>query len=62
MPDRSGLEVLKRVRQISPQLPVLILSVYPEDQYAVRMLRAGAAGYLTKESEPEQLVEATCSR
>jgi len=54
--------VLKRVRQISPQLPVLILSVYPEDQYAVRMLRAGAAGYLTKESEPEQLVEATCSR
>lgn len=58
MPDRSGLEVLKRVRQMSPQLPVLILSVYPEDQYAVRMLRAGAAGYLTKESEPEQLVEA----
>lgn len=58
MPDKSGLEVLKRVRQMSPQLPVLILSVYPEDQYAVRMLRAGAAGYLTKESEPEQLVEA----
>lgn len=58
MPDRSGLEVLKRVRQMSPQLPVLILSVYPEDQYAVRMLRAGASGYLTKESEPEQLVEA----
>lgn len=58
MPGRNGLEVLKLVRQQTPSLPVLILSIYPEDQYAVRMLRAGASGYLTKESAPDQLVAA----
>jgi two-component system, NarL family, invasion response regulator UvrY len=58
MPGRSGLDVLKDMKQERPRLPVLILSMYPEDQYAVRALRAGAAGYLNKESAPEELVEA----
>ena len=56
MPGGSGLDVLKQIKQDHPQLPVLILSMYPEDQYAVRTLRAGAAGYLNKESAPEELV------
>jgi two-component system, NarL family, invasion response regulator UvrY len=55
---RSGLEVLKEVRQRKPQLPVLILSMHPEDQFAIRALKAGAAGYITKESTPEELVKA----
>jgi DNA-binding NarL/FixJ family response regulator len=46
MPGGSGLDVLKQIKQDHPQLPVLILSMYPEDQHAVRTLRAGAAGYL----------------
>ena len=58
MPDRSGLEVLKDVKAVRPNLPVLVLSVHPEDQYAVRTLKAGAAGYLTKETAPDKLVEA----
>ena len=58
MPGLSGLEVLKRLKLAHPRLPVLVLSVYPEDQYAIRMLKAGAAGYLTKESAPEELVRA----
>jgi len=58
MPDRGGLEVLKDVKAIRPNLPVLVLSVHPEDQYAVRTLKAGAAGYLTKETAPDKLVEA----
>src|SRR3990172_5755324 len=58
MPGGSGLDVLKQIKQDHPQLPVLILSMYPEDQYAVRTLRAGAAGYLNKESAPEELVQA----
>lgn len=58
MPGKSGLDVLKEIKQEKPKLPVLILSMHPEDQYAVRVLKAGAAGYLTKESAPEQLVEA----
>ena len=58
MPDRGGLEVLKDVKAIRPKLPVLVLSVHPEDEYAVRTLRAGAAGYLTKETAPDKLVEA----
>ena len=56
LPGRGGLEVLKDVRQEYPKLPVLILSVQPESQYAIRALRAGAAGYLTKESAPESLL------
>src|SRR5262247_982192 len=49
MPGKSGLEVLKQLHIDSPELPVLILSVHAEDQYAVRVMRAGASGYLTKE-------------
>jgi two-component system invasion response regulator UvrY len=58
MPGRGGLDVLKELRQKYPELPVLILSIHPEDQYAVRALKAGAAGYLTKESAPEELIRA----
>ena len=58
MPGRSGLDVLIEVRRDYPDLPVLILSLHAEDQYAVRSLKAGAAGYLTKESAPDQLIAA----
>ena len=58
MPGRNGLDVLKEVRRKYPTLPVLVLSMHPEDQFAIRILRAGAAGYITKESAPEELVEA----
>ncbi len=58
MPGKDGLDTLKELRLLNPRLPVLILSIYPEDQYAVRLLRAGASGYLTKESAPEELVAA----
>lgn len=58
MPGRGGLEVLKQLKQEQPRLPVLILSMHPEDQYAIRVLRAGASGYLTKESAPAELVKA----
>jgi len=58
MPNKSGLDVLKELRTEVPRLPVLVLSMHSEDQYAVRVLRAGAAGYLTKESAPAKLVQA----
>lgn len=58
MPGRSGLEVLREIRRLRPKLPVLVLSMHPEDQFAVRLLKAGAAGYLTKESAGEELVGA----
>lgn len=58
MPDRSGLAVLGDILDIKPHLPVLILSMHSEDQYGMRMLRAGASGYLTKESAPEELGKA----
>lgn len=58
MPDISGLEILKEIKSQKPELPVLILSIHPEEQYAVRALKAGAAGYLTKESAPEELIRA----
>jgi two-component system invasion response regulator UvrY len=58
MPDGSGLEVLHQLRTLRPELRVLILSMYPERQYALRALKAGAAGYLTKESAPDELVAA----
>src|SRR6266478_6478658 len=48
MPGRSGLDALKQIKQITPDLPVLTMSMYPEDQYALRVLKAGAAGFLTK--------------
>lgn len=58
MPGGDGLETLKQIKHSYPDLPVLILSMYPEDQYAVRTLKAGAAGYLTKESASSELVNA----
>jgi DNA-binding NarL/FixJ family response regulator len=58
LPGRSGLDVLKELKQARPKLPVLVLSMHPEDQFAVRVLKAGAAGYMTKESAPEELVNA----
>jgi two-component system invasion response regulator UvrY len=58
MPDRSGLDILKEIKSQKPELPVMILSMHPEEQYAVRALKAGAAGYLTKESAPEELINA----
>ncbi len=58
MPRGGGLEVLRELKHSQPRLPVLVLSIHPEDQYATRVLRAGAAGYLTKESAPEELVKA----
>src|ERR1700744_333485 len=58
MPGRSGLEVLQQVRLDHPKLPFLILSVHSEDQYAIRVLKAGASGFLNKESAPEELVKA----
>ncbi len=58
MPGRGGLDVLKEIRARYPKLPVLVLSMHPEDQYALRALRAGAAGYITKDSAPEELISA----
>ena len=58
MPDRSGLDILKQLRSERPKLPVLVLSMYAEDQYAVRVLKAGGSGYLTKDSMPDELVKA----
>ena len=58
MPDRSGLDILKELQSEQPKLPVLVLSMYSEDQYAVRVLKAGASGYLTKDSAPDELVKA----
>lgn len=58
MPGKNGIDTLKQVKDELPRLPVLVLSMYPEDQYGVRLLKAGAAGYLTKESAPEALVTA----
>lgn len=58
MPGRSGLEALQQIKQINPKLPVLILSIHPEDQYAIRVLKAGASGYLSKDSAPDELVNA----
>jgi two-component system, NarL family, invasion response regulator UvrY len=58
MPGRSGLDILQQIRHSHPKLPILILSMYPEDQYAIRVLRAGASGYLNKNSAPEELVKA----
>ncbi len=58
MPGRSGLEVLKQLKRERPKLSVLILSIHPEEHYAVRVLKAGASGYLTKESVPDELIKA----
>ncbi len=58
MPGRSGLEALEQIKQIKPDLPVLILSIYAEELYAVRSLRAGASGYLNKNAAPYELIKA----
>jgi two-component system invasion response regulator UvrY len=58
MPVRNGMDVLRQLRSEKPRLPVLMLSIHPEEQYALRALRAGASGYLTKESAPDELVVA----
>lgn len=58
MPGRSGLEALQQIKQVQPKLPVLILSIHPEEQYAIRVLKAGASGYLSKDSAPDELVTA----
>ena len=58
MPGQNGLDVLKAIKKTRPRLPVLMLSMHPEDQFAVRMLKIGAAGYMTKESAPAELVGA----
>jgi DNA-binding NarL/FixJ family response regulator len=55
---RSGLEALKEIKQTKPRLPVLVLSMHPEDQFGVRVLKTGASGYLTKEAAPDELVNA----
>jgi two-component system, NarL family, invasion response regulator UvrY len=58
MPGRSGLDVLRDLQGVQPGLPVLVLSMHPEDQYGKRVLKAGAAGYMNKESAPEELIKA----
>jgi len=58
LPGQTGLELVKELHRLQPRLPILVLSMFPEEQYAVRMLRAGASGYLNKESAPEQLIAA----
>jgi two-component system, NarL family, invasion response regulator UvrY len=58
LPDRHGLDVLRELHEARPKLPVLILTMFPEDQLALRVLEMGAAGYLTKESAPEELLRA----
>ena len=56
MPGRSGLDILPQLKQLKPKLPVLIMSIHPEDHYAVRVLKAGASGYLSKDLAPEELI------
>jgi|TARA_B100000315_G_scaffold47101_1_gene41895 DNA-binding NarL/FixJ family response regulator len=58
LPGRNGLEILKEIKSFYPKLPVLILTMYSEEQYATRLLKAGASGFLTKESASDQLVNA----
>ena len=58
LPDRNGLDVLKHVRSIHPDISVLILSMYPEERFAVRALKAGASGYITKERAADELIQA----
>jgi len=58
MPGHSGLDILKELEHERPKLPVLVLSMHSEDQFAMRVLRAGASGYLTKDSAPDELVKA----
>lgn len=58
MPGRSGFDVLRDLKRMRPNVPVLVLSMHPEDQYGTRVLKAGASGYMNKESAPEELIKA----
>lgn len=58
MPGRSGLDVIQQIKEIAPKVPVLIMSIYPEEQYARRLLKAGAAGYVSKDAATEDLAKA----
>jgi DNA-binding NarL/FixJ family response regulator len=58
MPGRSGIEVLAELKRLQPKLPVLVLSMHPEDQYGKRVLRAGASGYMNKDVAPDELINA----
>lgn len=58
LPDMEGVNLLRRIKQEVPDLPVLVLSFFPEEQYAIRVLKEGASGYLTKESVPKDLIQA----
>ncbi len=58
LPDMNGLDALKDVRKRRPRLPVLVVSMYPEDLYAIRAIRTGANGYITKQCEPDELIDA----
>lgn len=58
MPGRSGLEALQQIKLTHPELPVLVLSIHPEEQYALRVLKSGASGYLSKDTAPDELVKA----
>jgi DNA-binding NarL/FixJ family response regulator len=58
MPDRGGFDTLQLIRQRYPHLPVLILTLYPKENYAVRALRAGAAGFIGKDAAPDELITA----
>lgn len=58
LPGRSGFDVLKEIRTLHPELPILVHSMHAEDQFAVRILKAGASGYITKESAPQELIKA----
>jgi DNA-binding NarL/FixJ family response regulator len=58
LPGRNGIDILKQLKKERPKLPVLMLTMHPEEQYAIRALKAGASGYLTKESTPDELITA----
>ena len=58
LPGRNGLDAIKEIQRSNPHIPILVLSMYPEDQFAVRAIRAGASGYLNKDSAPDELVTA----
>lgn len=61
LPDGSGIDLLRQIRPHKPDLPILILSMYPEEQFAVNLLRAGANGYITKDAVPNEVVTAICT-
>ncbi len=56
LPDRNGIEVLKEIRELDPKLPVVILTMHPEEAFGLRALKAGAAGYLTKNTDPKEII------